>query len=90
MSRQDATFSPAEDLGTPGTLEDAIRERNAWCETAAFHLRNEQHYRAHRDAFLQAALLDEKVAAVALSIVGEGWQRLLANEDNEDNEDNDV
>jgi hypothetical protein len=34
-----------ENLPVPETLEDAIRERNSWCDTAAQHLRNEEYYR---------------------------------------------
>lgn len=34
-----------ENLPTPKTLEQAIRERNGWCESAAAHLRNEEYYR---------------------------------------------
>ncbi len=38
-------FNPETDLPIPETLEAAIRERNAWCETAAQHCRNEDYYR---------------------------------------------
>lgn len=34
-----------ENLPVPATIEEAIRERNGWCETAAQHLRNEEFYR---------------------------------------------
>jgi hypothetical protein len=34
-----------ENLPTPETLDQAIRERNGWCDTAARHLRNEEFYR---------------------------------------------
>lgn len=36
---------PEENLPNPETLEQAIRERNNWCDTAAQHLRNEEYYR---------------------------------------------
>jgi hypothetical protein len=34
-----------ENLPAPETLEQAIQQRNGWCDTAAFHLRNEDYYR---------------------------------------------
>jgi hypothetical protein len=34
-----------ENLPNPKTLEQAIRERNNWCETAQQHCRNEDYYR---------------------------------------------
>jgi len=34
-----------ENLPRPETIEEAIRQRNAWCDTAAQHLRNEEYYR---------------------------------------------
>lgn len=34
-----------ENLPNPDTLEQAIAQRNAWCDTAAQHLRNEEYYR---------------------------------------------
>lgn len=72
-----STFDPAKDLGVPATLERAIAERNAWCETAMQHSRNESYYRDQRNAFLREALTDPVIAAAAERIVGEGWQRLL-------------
>lgn len=33
-----------ENLPTPTTIEQAILERNEWCDTAAMHLRNEEFY----------------------------------------------
>lgn len=38
-------FDPNLDLPKPSTLEQAISERNNWCETAMQHLRNEEFYR---------------------------------------------
>jgi len=43
MSEQ--TFSAALDLPVPETLEQAIRERDGWVDTAARHCRNEEFYR---------------------------------------------
>lgn len=34
-----------ENLPRPKTLDDAIRERNAWCDTAQRHCKNEFYYR---------------------------------------------
>ena len=34
-----------ENLPVPETFEQAVRERNNWCDTAAQHCRNEQYYR---------------------------------------------
>ena len=34
-----------ENLPAPETLEQAIAQRNAWCDTAAQHLKNEDYYR---------------------------------------------
>lgn len=38
-------FDPNLDLPKPSTLEQAISERNHWCEIAMQHLRNEEFYR---------------------------------------------
>lgn len=34
-----------ENLPMPESIEQAVRERNGWCESAAQHLRNEEFYR---------------------------------------------
>lgn len=47
MSNQTQTcgFDPTLDLPIPETLEQAIRERNSWCEAAAQYSRNADFYR---------------------------------------------
>lgn len=67
----------SDELGSPETLERAIAERNAWCDTATLAQHNVDYYRGQRNAFLEAALVDPAVAAVAQRIVGDGWRRLL-------------
>lgn len=39
------SYSAALDLPTPTTIEDAVRERNAWIDSAAMFHRNEEYYR---------------------------------------------
>jgi hypothetical protein len=50
-----------EQLGTPETLEQAVRERNAWVESAAQFSHNEDYYRG---------LLDQ----IAAHIGPEAWK----------------
>jgi hypothetical protein len=74
-----------ENLPLPETLEQAIRERNGWCETAARHLRNEEYYRGliikigealgpeaytSDDGSLQQDVLCAKVPELVLSRLG--------------------
>lgn len=64
-------------IPAPTTLEDAVRERDAWIETAAHFSDGQVHYRKQRDAFLRAAVTDPAVRKVAAEVVGDGWWRLL-------------
>jgi hypothetical protein len=45
VDRPSAKSWADENLPVPETMEQAIRERNNWCDTAARHCRNEQYYR---------------------------------------------
>lgn len=64
-------------IHTPKTLEDAVRERDGWIETAAHFASGQAHYRGQRDAFLRAALESPEVRRAAAAIIGDGWWRLL-------------
>lgn len=74
-----------ENLPIPETLEDAIRERNAWVETAMQHLRNEEYYRGlvqevgsmlgpdvfvSDDGSVQDSILCAKVPQMVRALVG--------------------
>jgi hypothetical protein len=41
-----APWQPSDELPQPGSLQAAVNERNAWCDTAAQHCRNEDYYRS--------------------------------------------
>lgn len=73
-----AMFNPDTELPKPENVDQATRERNAWCQTAARHATNEEHYRKQRDAFLLEALANPALAEVADRVVGEGWRNLIA------------
>ncbi len=50
-------YDPTSDLGTPATLEDAIRERNGWVREAHMYCTNSDYWRERAEK-AEAALQD--------------------------------
>lgn len=67
-------------LSEPKTLEEAIRQRDSWIETARHYAIGVEYYRGQRDAFLKAGL-NQTLADTIDRVVGRGWENLIDSSD---------